>query len=348
MDFRQIPVMIKGGTTMRQESIRRLISVGLLSVLILIFGLTSEYFFTTNNIFTLLRECSTIGIIAVGVSMVIITAGIDLSTGALVGFSAMLCANLLYYTNLPSGDINLNAIVVGALGGYLNGVLVTVLRIPDFIATLSTQFLFRGLALIFAIRTATGMISNKVIDNRTFLLLGGSINGVYLVTIAFFVIAIAGQLILKRTKLGVYTYAVGANCKSAELSGINFGRIKRTVFTLTGLCCSISAIFLMGKIRSATPETGIGLEFDVIAAVVVGGCAFSGGRGDVFGTVIGTLFMMVLTNGIYKYNLPTAVQLIIKGAVIVAMIIFDSVYNKYMEEKLVRRKALEEERKAAV
>ncbi|MCB7093131.1 hypothetical protein LI015_00005 [Enterocloster sp. 210928-DFI.2.20] len=128
----------------------------------------------------------------------------------------------------------------------------------------------------------------------------------------------------------------------------HFGRIKRAVFTLTGLCCSISAIFLMGKIRSATPETGIGLEFDVIAAVVVGGCAFSGGRGDIFGTVIGTLFMMVLTNGIYKYNLPTAVQLIIKGAVIVAMIIFDSVYNKYMEEKLVRRKALEEERKAAV
>ena len=341
MDFRQIPVMIKGGTTMRQESIRRLISVGLLFVLILIFGLTSEYFFTANNIFTLLRECSTIGIIAVGVSMVIITAGIDLSTGALVGFVAMLCANLLYYTNLPSGVIILIALAVGALGGYLNGVLVTVFRIPDFIATLSTQFLFRGLALIFAIRTATGMISNKVIDNRTFLLLGGSINGVYLVTIAFFVIAIAGQLILKRTKLGVYAYAVGANSKSAELSGINFGRIKRAVF-------SISAIFLMGKIRSATPETGIGLEFDVIAAVVVGGCAFSGGRGDIFGTVIGTLFMMVLTNGIYKYNLPTAVQLIIKGAVIVAMIIFDSVYNKYMEEKLVRRKALEEERKAAV
>lgn len=333
---------------MRQETIRRLISVGLLLLLVLIFGLTSEYFFTADNIFTLLRECSTIGIIAVGVSMVIITAGIDLSTGALVGLVAMLCANLLYYTQLPAGLIILIALLTGTLGGYLNGVLVTALRIPDFIATLSTQFLFRGLALIFAIRTATGMISNKVIDNRTFLLLGGSLGGVYLVTIAFFATAVLGQIFLKRTRLGVYTYAVGANRKSAELSGINCGRIKRTVFTLTGLCCSISAIFLMGKMRSATPETGIGLEFDAIAAVVVGGCAFSGGRGDIFGTVVGTLFMMVLTNGIYKYNLPTAAQLIIKGVVIVAMIIFDSVYNKYMEEKLIRRKFLEEERKAAV
>lgn len=319
---------------MRQETIRRLVSVGLLGVLILFFGLTSEYFFTPSNIFTLLRECSTTGIVAIGVSMVIITAGIDLSTGAMVGFISMLCANLLYYTNIPAGVIIVLALVVGTLCGYLNGVLVTVLRLPDFIATLSTQFLFRGLALIFAIRTATGMISNKVIANRTILLLGGSIGGVYLVTIAFVLLAVVGQFILKRTKLGTYTYAVGANKKSAELSGVKSGQIKRAVFAITGLCCGIAALFLMGKMRSVTPDTGIGLEFDVIAAVVVGGIAFSGGRGDIFGTVIGTLFMNVLTNGIYKYNLPTAAQLIIKGGVIVAMIVFDSVYNSYMERKI--------------
>lgn len=332
---------------MRQETIRRLVSVGLLAVLVLFFGFTSEYFFTASNIFTLLRECSTTGIIAIGVSMVIITAGIDLSTGALVGFISMLCANLLYYTSIPAGLVIVIALVVGVLGGYLNGILVTVFRLPDFIATLSTQFLFRGLALIFAIRTATGMISNKVIENRTILTLGGSINGVYLVTIAFFVMAIAGQFILKRTKLGTYTYAVGANRKSAELSGIKCERIKRAVFAITGLCCGVAALFLMGKMRSVTPDTGIGLEFDVIAAVVVGGVAFSGGRGDIFGTVIGALFMNVLTNGIYKYNLPTATQLIIKGAVIVAMIVFDAVYNRYMERKITKSGKLLEEKEAA-
>ena len=331
---------------MRQETIRRLVSLGLLGVLVLFFGFTSEYFFTASNLFNLLRECSTTGIIAIGVSMVIITAGIDLSTGAMVGFISMLCANLLFYTSVPAFAVILLALVVGALCGYLNGLLVTTLRLPDFIATLSTQFLFRGLALIFAIRTATGMISNKVIENRTILLFGGSINGIYLVTIAFLVLAVAGQFLLKRTQLGVYTYAIGANRKSAELSGIHYGRIKRSVFALTGLCCGIASLFLMGKMRSVTPDTGIGLEFDVIAAVVVGGCAFSGGRGDVFGTVIGVLFMNVLTNGIYKYNLPTATQLIIKGLVIVAMILFDSVYNSYMERKTTRTDKIFEEKEA--
>lgn len=333
---------------MRQETVRRLVSVVLLAVLVLIFGVTSEYFFTLSNISTLLRECSTTGIMAIGVSMVIITAGIDLSTGAMVGFISMMCANLLYYTALPAGLIMLLALVVGVLCGYLNGVLVTILRVPDFIATLSTQFLFRGLALIFAIRTESGMISNKVIDDMSFLVLGGSINGIYLVTIAFFVMAVIGQFVLKKTKLGTYTYAIGANRKSAELSGIRYGKVKRAVFTITGFCCGVAALFLMGKVRSVTPDTGIGLEFDVIAAVVVGGCAFSGGRGDIVGTVIGALFMNTLTNGIYKYNLPTATQLIIKGVVIVLMIIFDSVYNSYMEKKITKSgKLLEEEKGAA-
>ena len=329
---------------MRQETIRRLVSIALLGVLVLFFGLTNEYFFTAKNIFTLLRECSTTGIIAIGVSMVIITAGIDLSTGAIVGFVSMLCANLLYYTETPASVIILLALVIGTLCGYLNGLLVTVLRLPDFIATLSTQFLFRGLALIFAIRTSTGMISNKVIENRTILLLGGSINGVYLVTMAFAVLAVVGQFVLKCTKLGTYTYAVGANRKSAELSGIKCERVKRTVFTITGFLCGVAALFLMGKMRSVTPDTGTGLEFDVIAAVVVGGCAFSGGRGDVLGSVIGALFMNVLTNGIYKYNLPTATQLIVKGGVIVAMVIFDAVYNSYMEKKVTQSQKLLEEK----
>jgi ribose/xylose/arabinose/galactoside ABC-type transport system permease subunit len=332
---------------MHQATIRRIVSIGLLLVLVLIFGLTSSYFFTASNIYTLLRECATTGIIAVGVSFVIITAGIDLSTGALVGFVSMLSANLLYYTQLPASVIILISIIVGTLGGYLNGLLVTKLRLPDFIATLSTQFLFRGLALIFAIRTATGMISNKVITNRSILILGGSINGIYLATIAFLIIALVGQYILKRTKLGVYTYAVGANRKSSDLSGINSDKIKRAVFTITGFCCGVAALFLMGKMKSVTPDTGNGLEFDVIAAVVVGGCAFNGGRGDIVGTVIGALFMSVLTNGIYKYNLPTATQLIIKGSVIVIMIVFDSVYNKYMEEKIIKsNKRLEEAKEA--
>lgn len=327
---------------MRQEKIRRLVSIALLLVLIIVFGSTSEYFFTTTNILTLLRECSVVGIISVGVSFVIITAGIDLSTGAIVGFTAMICANLLYYTHLSAQIIMVIALLIGTFAGYINGVLVTKLRLPDFIATLSTQFLFRGLALIFAIRTS-GVITNKVINNRGILIMGGSINGLYLVTIAFVIIAVLGQVILKKTKLGVYIYATGANRKSAELSGIDTDKVKRYVFTIIGFCCGVAAIFLMAKLGSVTPDTGTGLEFEVIAAVVVGGCAFNGGRGDVVGSVIGALFMAILTNGILKYNLPTATQLIVKGSVIVIMVVFDSLYNSYMEKKIREKsKELEE------
>jgi ribose transport system permease protein len=193
--------------------------------------------------------------------------------------------------------------------------------------------IFRGLTLVFAIREG-GVISNKVIKNEAFTLLGGHINGLYLATIAFIIAAIIGQIILKKTRFGLYTYSVGANRKSADLSGINSDRIKFLVYVISGLCCAIAAFFLAAKMQTATPEMGTGLEFDVIAAVVVGGCAFSGGRGDVFGSLIGALFMAVLTNGLYKYNLPTGYQMITKGGVIVAMVIFDSVYQKVMENRI--------------
>jgi ribose transport system permease protein len=323
---------------LRQEQIRRIVSIGLLALLIVILSLTSDTFLTTKNILTLLRESSTMGIVAIGVTFVIITAGIDLSTGALIGCVSMICANLMYNKGFSGTSIIFISIILGTFGGFINGMFVSRLHLPDFIATLSSQFIFRGLALVFAIKTSTGMISNKVIDDRTIMLLGGNINGVYISIIAFFVLVLIGQFILKRTKFGLYTYSIGSNNKSSQLSGINSANIKLGVYTLTGFLCGIAALFLMGKMKSVTPDTGLGLEFDIIAAVVVGGCAFNGGRGDVFGTMIGVIFMSALTNGIYKYNFPTAIQLMLTGSVIVAMVIFDSVYNSYMTKKMTQKK----------
>jgi len=244
--------------------------------------------------------------------------------------------NLLYYAKLPAGFVILTAMVVGTLCGMLNGALVGFLRLPDFIATLSAQFLFRGLTYMLAIRNDFGMIINQRITDPGILILGGSINGLYIVTIAFFAIAAMGQFVLKGTRLGTYTYAIGANRRSAELSGISPARIKLSVFGITGLLCGVASIFLMARVGSVVPDTGMGLEFDVIAAVVMGGCAFSGGRGDAVGTVIGAVFMATLINGIYKYNLPTAAQLMIKGGVIVIIVIFDALYANYMHKRALR------------
>lgn len=331
---------------MRQENMRRLISVATLLLMMAIFGATSSTFFSISNMMSILRECSISGIIAVGVTFVIITAGIDLSTGAIVGFASMVCANLLYFYRIPAGMIFVIAILVGTACGLLNGFIVTRLRVPEFIATLSTQYLFRSLVFVFAIREY-GVITNKKITDPGVLIMGGSINGVYLVTITFFVVAVVGQIILKKTKLGVYIYAAGANQKSAELTGINTGKIRMIVFTVIGFLCGIASIFEIGRIGSVTTDLGTGLEFDAIAAVVIGGCAFSGGRGDIVGTVTGVLFMAVLQNGILKYNLPSFALLIVKGLVIVIMVMFDSVYNRTMQERIIRKSREAEEKKLA-
>lgn len=321
---------------MRQENIRRLISVISLLIISLLFGLTSKDFFTAFNLLNILRESSITGIIAVGVTFIIITAGIDLSTGALVGFASMVCAFLIYYYNVSAGLVMLVALLVGLAGGTLNGIIVSKLRVPEFIGTLSTQYLFRSMVFVFAIRES-GVITNKIIEDPNILIMGGSISGIYLVTIVFLIVAVVGQMLLKKTKFGVYIYATGSNRKSAELSGINTAKIRLIVFMITGLLCGIGAIFEIGRIGSVTTDLGTGLEFQVIAATVIGGCAFSGGRGDVFGTVIGALFMSVLQNGILKYNFPTATQLIIQGVVIVIVVVFDSVYNRFAQKKILER-----------
>ena len=302
-------------------------------LLVAVFGLTSSYFLAPKNVFAFLRDASVTGILAVGVTFVIITAGIDLSTGALTALCAMIMANLLFYfPGVPVPAVCLVSILVGVAGGILNGLIVTRLRLPDFIATLASQGVFRGLTMLFAIREA-GRIRNQVIKNRAFLAFSGKVGGLFYVTIVFAVMVVIGQFLLKKTTIGVYTYATGSNRKSADLSGIPADRIKRFAFGLSGFCCGLASIFLLARTGAATVELGTGLEFDVIAAVVVGGCAFSGGRGDVIGSMIGALFMAILTNGIYKYNLGSEYHVIIKGVVIIIMVLFDAVYQRWFRAR---------------
>ena len=225
------------------------------------------------------------------------------------------------------------ALLVGLLGGCLNGFIVARLRVPEFIGTLSTQYLFRSMVFVFAIRES-GVVTNKLIEDPNILIMGGSIGGIYLVTFAFIIISVIGQIVLKKTKLGVYIYATGSNRKSAELSGINTAKIRMIVFAITGFLCGLGAIFEIGRIGSVTTDLGTGMEFQVIAATIIGGCAFSGGRGDIVGTMIGALFMAVLQNGILKYNFPTATQLIIQGVVIVLVVVFDSIYDSIAQKRI--------------
>jgi ribose transport system permease protein len=282
----------------------------------------------------LFQAASIVGILAIGVTFVITTGGIDMSTGSLLAFIGMTCANLIYYQNLPIYIIIPIGLAIGLASGYLNGILVTVFRLPEFVATLSTMGIFRGLALVLSIRE-NDMIVPKVIKDPNYVAMGGSIGGVYYSVIAFIILAVIAHLLLKRTRFGTYTTAIGANIKSAQLSGINTGRIRRLVFVFSGFCCTLGAFFLTSKIRSATSQTATGMEFDAICAVVVGGTSLAGGRGSILGTIIGTLIMQTISNGILQFALPSAVSLIVKGSVILLMIIFDSIYNRYTEKRIV-------------
>ncbi len=330
---------------MRQETLRRLISFSLLVLLLLIFGLTSERFFTPVNIYNMLRECSLVGILAIGVTLIIITGGNDLSCGALMGLNCMVIANLLYYTELNLAWILLITLLVAVAGGLFNGFIVSVLRIPDFIATLSSKFVFIGLMYVLAIHDQYGGLTTVSIQNPVIKWFGGKISegpltGLYYCTIAFFVLALLVQFILKRTRLGTHLYAIGANRNSAEISGISFTKTKMFAFLIAGFCSFVASLFFIGKTRTAEAGGGVGYEFKAISATVIGGAAFSGGRGDIVGTVIGVLFMRVLENGILKFGFPTETQQLLTGIVIVLMLIFDAFYNEFMTERSRRHSAL--------
>jgi ribose transport system permease protein len=319
---------------LNQSSLRRYISLITLVICFIVFSVTSDSFLSLGNIFSILRNASIVGIISVGVTFVIITAGIDLSTGALLAITCMTMANLYKYTVFPVWFILCFGIAVGVFCGFLNGIVVTRLRLPEFIATLATQGVFRGLAYMTAIKI-NGTIVNQPIRDYHFTVLAENIGaGLYYVTIVFIAAVIFGQILLKRTRFGTAVYATGTNLKAAQLSGINTDYVRIAVFVITGLCCGIGALFMSARMQTATTEFGIGMEFDVIAAVVVGGTALNGGRGDIIGSMIGAVFMSMLDNGIYKYQINTSWQPIIKGLIIILVVIFDAWYRSYMDKRL--------------
>ena len=299
---------------------------GLFLVLLLAFSLASDSFFTRNNLISMSREAAFTGIIAVGATFVIITGGIDLSVGSAMAVSAMVCSNILRFTSHSIPVAILAALATGLACGLFNGVVITRLKLPDFIVVLASMGIFRGITKLMAATDLASMGKNAMIANRTFKLLAGRVHWFYYVVIAFVVVAVVGQFVLRRTRLGLYTYAVGSNLQSSTLSGIKAANIKIFVYALTGFLCGVSGVFTAARLMTATTETGMGMEFNVIAAVVIGGASLTGGRGDVIGTFIGTLMMAIINSGTVQIGIPTFYQPVIKGGIILAAVFFDMWY----------------------
>jgi len=305
------------------DSIGRLISrYGILIALVLIvlvLSVSSENFLTAGNLTNVLRQVSINGILAVGMTFVILTGGIDLSIGSVLAFAGMVGASLVIGEN-PHAPITavLAAMAVGAALGACTGVLIAWVRLPAFVVTLGMLSAVRGLTLIYS----RGMpISNL---SASFKFLGfGNVFGVPVTVVLFALTVLVAWVVLGHTIYGRRVYAVGGNIRSARTCGINVSGIIFSVYLLMGLMSALAGVTLTARTTAALPQAGVAYELDAIAAVVIGGTSLTGGVGGVLLTVVGVLIIGLLNNGLDLLGISSYYQQVIKGLMIVAAVLID-------------------------
>ncbi|MBN6188086.1 ribose ABC transporter permease [Aneurinibacillus sp. BA2021] len=291
--------------------------IGLLAIIVIL-AVMSPDFLTQNNIFNVLRQVSINALIAFGMTFVILTGGIDLSVGAMLALAGALTAGMMAGGMDPILSILLG-LLAGVVMGAINGLLVTKGKVAPFIATLATMTIFRGLTLVYTEgRPITGF------DSEMFTMLGAG----YLFVIPVPVLWMLGSFallyfILKKTAFGRRTYAIGGNEEASILSGIKVDRVKIYIYSLTGFLSALAGIILTSRLNSAQANAGMGYELDAIAAVVLGGTSLSGGRGWIFGTLIGAMIIGVLNNGLNLLGVSSFYQQVVKGSVILLAVLLD-------------------------
>jgi len=304
------------------------------AVMILVASLLSPAFVSSTNLINIVRQMSIVGLIALGVTGIIVSAGIDLSSGSVVGLTAVVAASLAqspdnsgaFYPglHLPLIVPVLAACLVGALVGLINGTLVAKTRIPPFIATLGTYTAVRGAALLYT----GGRPISDLTDEYNFI--GqGDVFGLPVPIIILVVMAIVTHILYAHTKFGKYIYAIGGNEQAARVSGIDASRYKMLIYVYASFLAALAGLVVSSRIGSGQPGLGVGYELDAIAAAVIGGTSLSaGGIGTVAGTIVGALIIGVLNNTLDLMNVSAYWQQIIKGCIIVGAVIIDQLKNR--------------------
>jgi ribose/xylose/arabinose/galactoside ABC-type transport system permease subunit len=290
-----------------------------LFLLITALSFLSPYFLKEENLFNILLQAAINLIIALGMTYVIATGGIDLSVGSIVGLSGMAMAKLLIAgVSLPVAlSITL---FLGMTMGTINGLLITRIGLPPFIATLGTMSVYRGLALIINDGRPAYGLSAKVLQ-----VISGRLGPIPIPVIISLVAAAIAFFVMKRTVIGEYTLAIGGNEEAVRLSGVPVARYKTIVYLISGLMCAVAGIVLTARLTAAEPIAGTGYELDAIAATVIGGTSLSGGVATIPGTLIGALIMSVLRNGLNLLNIQSYYQLVAIGLVIVLAVAIDKI-----------------------
>jgi len=318
-------------TLMRSDAMQRFLAFAALIVIILGFSLLSPNFLQFDNVVGILIATTVNGILALGVTFVIISGSIDLSVGTVMTLSAVMTAVFITVWQLPVPVGIVAGIATGGLAGLVNGVLVAKLKIPSFIATLGMLNVAKGLALVISglkpIYFNDTPVFNQVAMGSV---LGTIVPGFEvpnLVLVLFGAAMVAG-LVLSRTVFGRYTFALGSNEEATRLSGVDVDAWKIGVYAVGGLFAGLAGVLIGARLNSAQPSLGLGYELDAIAAAVIGGTSLSGGEGTILGTVIGAFIISTLTNGLRILSVPQEWQTVVTGAIVIVAVYLDIIRRR--------------------
>ncbi|MFS0779261.1 ABC transporter permease [Neobacillus sp. 3P2-tot-E-2] len=322
-----LPVEEQKKKRINSNALQQVLAFASLIVLILIFSISSSNFFQFDNIIGILLSTAVVGILALGATMIIVTSGIDLSVGTVLTLSSVMTGVFAVNLGFPVWAAVIGGIVTGAVTGLVSGTAIAKLKIPPFIATLAMMMIAKGLALVISKATPiyfTSLPSFNKIAMGSIIPGSGIPNAIFI----FFGMAILASLILNKTIIGRYTFALGSNEEATRLSGVNVNKWKVIIYMIAGAFTGVAGIVMASRLNSAQPALGAGYELEAIAAVVIGGTSLSGGKGTILGTVIGALIMSVLTNGLQILSVPQEWQTVVVGAVILLAVYTDVLRNK--------------------
>lgn len=332
------PSWVTGGAFSAVSSLHRLSAILTLLLLVLGFSLASNAFLSVNNGLTILLQTSVIGLLGIGMTMVIITGGIDLSVGSVLALSGVMSA-FAVKAGIPVIPAMSVGVLAGAACGAFNGVVITKFRIPPFVATLGMMLIARGLALqltgaapISQLGEAFGRLGNGALFRVVEMQPNGFprvvFPGIPYPAILLLVVAIGAAYILRRRVIGRHIYATGSNEEAARLSGVRVDRTKLYAYTMSGALAGLAGNVLMSRLVTAQPSEGVMYELDAIAAAVIGGASLSGGVGAISGTMIGAFIIGILRNGLNMAGVSAFIQQIVIGFVVIGAVWIDQMRNR--------------------
>lgn len=318
-----------------------------LAVLLVFFSITADNFLSVDTALLIGKHVALYGILAIGMTYVIITSGIDLSVGAIVGLGGMIAGGLLQNgLTLPMFGVTLYfsvpvivviTLVIGAIIGFCNGIIITKFNVAPFIATLGMMYVARGLANIHSNgATYSSLKGHEALGNQGWEFFGSRVAGIPVGLLILIVMAFCFAILLKRTSFGWHVFSIGGNEKAAKLSGVKVDRVKILVYIISGVCAAMVGIIASSQLAASHPATGESWEMNAIAAAVLGGTSMAGGIGTIGGTIVGAFVIGVINDGMVMCGVSEFWQMVIKGLVIVLAVIIDQ-FQRNLQAKMALR-----------